>query len=223
MQKLQKLLESNPQILQDSTIDLALRRANMFSENLLQWNIAHNLSGANNNKQVESYIIDSLLPLCVISPFANCLDIGSGAGFPELIMALARPNVSFCLCEPRAKRVAFLSFIVQKLALKNVEILKTRIENLKNTKSSTQHFRFELITSRATMDTQRLIIATNDFKSKNGFWLFFKGSQSSEISNLASNLLQYDLLSNAQKIYAKDLDFARANGYNSERIYVYIS
>lgn len=228
MKNLQKLLESNLQILQDSTIDLALKRASMFSQTLLEWNATHNLSGAKNKSQVEANIIDSLLPLCVISPFKTCLDIGSGAGFPALIMALARPNVAFCLCEPRAKRVAFLSFVIQKLGLENVQIKKTRIENQKSIKSNMQDFqaRFELITSRATMETQRLIQATKDFKSNNGFWLFFKGSKSSDFGDLSCNLscnFTIDFLLNVKKIYAKDLDFSRTNGYNSERIYLYIS
>ena len=229
------LLESTPQILQDSTKECALKKASMFAQNLLEWNTTHNLSGAKNIAQVESNLMDSILPLSFVPPFSRCLDVGSGAGFPAVAMALCRPSVDFYLCEPRAKRVAFLSFISQKLGLKNIHIYKKRVESLidssissnpkssaqvcishKNLKSSAQDFSkfFPLITSRATMDTQSLIKATQNLLSPNGSWLFFKGSKSSDFSH---NIYK------ARHISAKDLDFALPKGYNSERIYLYIS
>lgn len=235
LENLETLFDSAPQILQDSTKENALKKAGIFAQNLLEWNTTHNLSGAKNIAQVESNIIDSLLPLSFVPHFSRCLDVGSGAGFPAVAMALCRPSVDFYLCEPRTKRVAFLSFIAQKLELKNLHIQKSRIESLidssissnnkssvqdstshKNLKSSTQDFSayFPIITSRATMDTQSLINATQNLLSPNGSWLFFKGSKSSDFSH---NLY------NVKHISAKDLDFALPKGYNSERIYLHIS
>lgn len=223
MQKLKKLLESAPQILQDTTQECALKRAKDFCQNLLVWNAAHNLSGAKQAAQVEANIIDSLLPLAFISPFSSCLDVGSGAGFPALVMALARPKVDFHLCEPRAKRVAFLSFIATKLGLENLHIHKSRIQSLVATqenlaKSSAKKARdFELITSRALMDSKSLILATREILEPNGHWLFFKGSQSGNFSDLG-----YDTLRVCARDLAKNLDFDCANSYNSERVYLYI-
>lgn len=221
MQKLKKLLESAPQILQDTTQECALERAKDFSQNLLMWNATHNLSGAKEVAQVEANIIDSLLPFVFISPFSSCLDVGSGAGFPAFIMALARPKVDFHLCEPRAKRVAFLSFVATRLGLENLHIHKSRIESLaKNlAQSSTKEvLGFELITSRALMDSKSLIVATQDMLEPNGHWLFFKGTQSSDFSDLSRVSMQVCAMD-----LAKNLDFGRANSYNSERIYLYIS
>lgn len=223
MQKLKKLLESAPQILQDTTQERALEMAKDFCQNLLAWNATHNLSGAKEAAQVEANIIDSLLPFVFISPFSSCLDVGSGAGFPALVMALARPKVDFHLCEPRAKRVAFLSFVATKLGLENLHIHKSRIEALvtaqNKAKSSTKKTQgFELITSRALMDSKSLILATQEILELNGHWLFFKGSQSGNFGDLG-----YDTLKVCARDLAKNLDFGCANSYNSERIYLYIS
>lgn len=224
MQKLKKLLESAPQILQDTTQECVLEKAKDFCQNLLVWNATHNLSGAKQDIQVEANIIDSLLPFAFISPFASCLDVGSGAGFPALVMALARPKVDFHLCEPRAKRVAFLSFVATKLGLENLHIHKSRIESLvamqtSKAKSSTNKMQgFEIITSRALMDSKSLILATQEILEPNGHWLFFKGSQSGDFGDLAYNTLRV-----CARDLAKNLDFAPANSYNSERIYLYIS
>lgn len=223
MQKLKKLLESAPQILQDTTQECALERAKDFCQNLLIWNATHNLSGAKQAAQVEANIIDSLLPFVSIPPFSSCLDVGSGAGFPALVMALARPKVDFHLCEPRAKRVAFLSFVATKLGLENLHIHKSRIQSLAATqknlvKSSIEKVQsFELITSRALMDSKSLILATREILEPNGHWLFFKGSQSSDFSDLTYNTVKL-----CARDLAKNLDFGSASSYNSERIYLYI-
>ena len=233
LQNLDTLFKSAPQILQDCTKERALSQASIFAQNLLEWNTTHNLSGAKNLAQVEANIIDSLLPLSFVEPFSRCLDVGSGAGFPAVAMAFCRPSVDFYLCEPRTKRVAFLSFIAQKLELKNLHIHKSRIESLpnssdfynliskdftshKNLKSNMQDVSafFPLITSRATMDTQSLINSTQNLLSPNGSWLFFKGSKSSDFSH---NFYK------TKRISAKDLDFTLPKGYNSERIYLHIS
>ena len=59
---------------------------------------------------------------------AQILDVGSGAGFPGLVLACALPEVRFTLVEPRQKRVVFLRHVIRTLGLTNVTVVEDRIE-----------------------------------------------------------------------------------------------
>jgi 16S rRNA (guanine527-N7)-methyltransferase len=58
------------------------------------------------------------------------VDVGSGAGLPGIVLAVARPDVSVVLVEPLARRTAFLTDVVADLGLKTVEVLRARAEQL---------------------------------------------------------------------------------------------
>ena len=76
---------------------------------LFQWNRVHNLTGpVSPADAVTRHLLDSLF----ISPFlrgTRALDIGSGAGFPGLPLAIARPDIDWTLLDNRVKRIGFLS------------------------------------------------------------------------------------------------------------------
>lgn len=59
-----------------------------------------------------------------------CADIGSGAGFPGIPMAILRPDIQMTLVEPRRKRASFLRSVVAELDLKHVEVLEARASQL---------------------------------------------------------------------------------------------
>jgi 16S rRNA (guanine527-N7)-methyltransferase len=57
------------------------------------------------------------------------IDFGSGAGFPGLVLAIARPQLDFCLVEPRRKRVAFLQTAAARLGLRNLRVVEGRLQD----------------------------------------------------------------------------------------------
>jgi 16S rRNA (guanine527-N7)-methyltransferase len=99
---------------------------------LESWNRIHRLVGASDrNWMVDNVILDSLLFLRVIPPWANTvLDIGSGAGIPGIPMKIVRPELSMVMAESRRKRASFLSTVVRALALRDVKVLHGRAESL---------------------------------------------------------------------------------------------
>lgn len=145
------------------------QKLDTFSQLLLEWNRVHNLGGNLDLQMIQEYITDSIYPLEFMKDFEKCMDIGSGAGFPAIPLAIKRPDKEFFLVEPRKKRCAFLQYICTELELFNVEICKTRIENLE------KEIQVDLITSRALMPTQDLITLSKRFLSQNGYFLFYKG------------------------------------------------
>ncbi len=140
-----------------------------YSALLLEWNKIHNLGGNLHQALVEEYIQDSIFPLQFIHPFSLCIDVGSGAGFPGMILAICRQESEFILVEPRKKRSAFLHYVAVELGLLNLKIEKCTIQDLKTTKKA------DLITSRALMPTRQLMMLTQDFLTDMGHFLFYKG------------------------------------------------
>lgn len=140
-----------------------------FISFLQEWGKVHNLSAELEREKIENNIIDSVYPLSFMHPGASFADIGTGAGYPGLILAMACPDSKAYLIEPRGKRVAFLTFVKNALGLDNVEVICNRVENVND-------LCVELITSRAVTNTALLLDLTQKIKNESTSFLFFKGS-----------------------------------------------
>ncbi len=82
---------------------------------------------------MEKHFIDSLTLLPALRQYGleqgvSLIDVGSGAGFPGLVLAAALPELTVTLVEPRQKRVSFLRHIIRILGLTNVQVTDQRIE-----------------------------------------------------------------------------------------------
>jgi 16S rRNA (guanine527-N7)-methyltransferase len=98
---------------------------------LLQFNTSMNLIGPMSRELIiAELILDSLVPAFVWPAGKTAVDVGSGAGLPGIPLAVAFPDVQFCLVEPRKKRAQFLKIAAHRLELKNVEVFEKRIEDL---------------------------------------------------------------------------------------------
>lgn len=69
-----------------------LQRCDIFIELLQKWGKVHNLSGSLKEEDIYENIIDSIYPLSFIDDFKSFADIGTGAGYPGLILAMAKPE-----------------------------------------------------------------------------------------------------------------------------------
>ncbi len=146
-------------------------KLDIFTQKLLEWNKVHNLTGAKTKEDVKKNIDDSLKGLKYLKgEYANALDIGTGAGFPGLILAIANPKTRWTLVEPRKKRASFLNYIKSLLDLDNVEVVMKRVEDMEPKK-------YDLITSRAVMKTKDLVDMASDFIYPDTTLLFYKGSE----------------------------------------------
>ncbi len=141
-----------------------------FKSELTKWNRIHNLTGAKDEKTLDSFIFDAIYPLSFISAPKTLLDIGTGAGFPGLVLAMALPQTQVTLAEPLSKRASFLQFVKAKLHLTNVKVERKRAEELPPQI-------FELITSRAVTDTSLLLQISEKLRDENTKLLFYKGEK----------------------------------------------
>jgi 16S rRNA (guanine527-N7)-methyltransferase len=140
-----------------------------FKTFLQQWGKVHNLSAELEDEKIEKNIVDSVYALSFIEPLTSFADIGTGAGYPGLILAMANPKAKAYLIEPRAKRVAFLTFIKNTLQLHNVEVICNRVEYV-------QDIKVDMITSRAVTNTALLLDLTQNITQEHTSFLFYKGS-----------------------------------------------
>ncbi|MBM9536936.1 16S rRNA (guanine(527)-N(7))-methyltransferase RsmG [Desulfobulbus alkaliphilus] len=114
----------------------ALERLLLYLAELVKWNRRINLIARDTREEqiIETHFLDSLtlLPFLLEQRQApqHLLDVGSGAGFPGLVLATVLPEVRFTLAEPRAKRVSFLRHLIRTLRLTNTEVHAERIEAL---------------------------------------------------------------------------------------------
>jgi 16S rRNA (guanine527-N7)-methyltransferase len=97
-------------------------------------------------------------------------DVGSGAGLPGLVLAIARPDVSFVLIEPMERRVAWLTEQVDELGLANVSVVRDRAEDAHLTAPLDQ------VTARAVSAFRKLIPLTAPLLRPGGELVLMKGA-----------------------------------------------
>jgi 16S rRNA (guanine527-N7)-methyltransferase len=141
-----------------------------YKEHLFKWNKIHNLTGAKDENTLNEFIYDAVFPVSFLPKVDSLMDIGTGAGFPGMILAFALPDTHITLVEPLTKRASFLQFIKADLKLSNVTVVKKRVEQM-------EPKIFDIITSRAVTDTDMLLNLSQNFRDENSLLLFYKGEK----------------------------------------------
>lgn len=116
--------------------ETALSRLETYHDMLLDWNTRMDLTSVSADRMAARHFLDSLLPLKasgLIPEEGRLIDVGTGAGFPGLPLAIARPSLQVTLLEAQGKRCQFLQAVCQALGLENVTIINDRAENLGRT------------------------------------------------------------------------------------------
>ncbi len=130
-----------------------------------------NLVSASSLEQVwQRHIVDSAqllshVPRETTSPW---LDLGTGAGFPGLVIAALRPDTEILLVESRARRIDWLTRVVEELALPCAQVVGSRLE-LVTTR------RFAVVSARAFAPLDRLLELSARFSTTDTLWLLPKG------------------------------------------------
>ena len=127
----------------------------LYLQELMRWSAKVSLTGLTTERDlISKHFLDSLAALKLTKPDSalihpgpspRVLDVGTGAGFPGLVLKLQDPELTVTLLEPSQKKAAFLHHMIGLLGLAGVAVLITRIEDLKPGQASP----FDLVTSRA--------------------------------------------------------------------------
>ena len=154
-----------------------------------QWNRAYNLTAV---RGVDNMLTHHVLDSIALLPYINgtdCLDVGSGAGLPGLILALARPQHSWCLLDSNSKKVRFLKQAVLELKIGNVRVVHTRIEDFH------PQSRFTTIVSRALRPAPAFYAQVVPFLREKGRVIVMKGTRPEpELQGLAEAGIPFDVV-----------------------------
>jgi 16S rRNA (guanine527-N7)-methyltransferase len=131
------------------------------------------------------HVLNSGLLAELIQPGDKVVDVGSGAGLPGIPMAIAVPEAHFTLVEPMERRSNWLASVVQELGLENVEVIRSRAEDLERTD-------FTVATARAVAALDKLLRLLTPLirGSKSGTVLAMKGSKAPEEIQLAAKRME---------------------------------
>jgi 16S rRNA (guanine527-N7)-methyltransferase len=143
-----------------------------YAAMLADWQTRMNLVGPSTLSMVwERHFADSAQLLALSGPGKSWLDIGAGAGFPGLVIALLDPEAQLTLVESITKKCRFLSEVVEKLALSGrVKVENRRVETLPRLK-------FDIITARALAALEQLFDWGLDYAGSGTHWLLPKGAR----------------------------------------------
>ena len=159
-----------------------------YFELLVEKNKVMNLTGITEENEVyEKHFYDSLLFSFDIDFSGKTLiDVGTGAGFPGLVLAICYPNLKVTLLEPLNKRCVFLSEVVTALGLQNVEIVNQRSEDY----SKNNREKFDYATARAVARLNMLLELVMPLVKVNGTFIALKGRMGYEEVNEAKRALE---------------------------------
>ena len=146
-----------------------LARLKAYADILADWNALHNLVARSTLPDLwHRHLLDSAQLAPLIPPEARTLaDLGSGAGFPGLVLAALRPGLSVSLHEATTKKCAFLRAAADRMGLA-VTIENARMEDM-------PHRSFDVVTARACAPLPQLLGYAQGFVGPNTVCLFLKG------------------------------------------------
>ena len=157
-----------------------------YAIELMAWNRKKNLTAIKDPEEIaEKHFIDSAVLAKAIPLGASLLDIGSGGGFPGIVLKVIKPSLSVTLLDSSLKKINFLKHIIRTLGLENIQALHIRGEDLvaKNNFSNS----FDVITSRAFSSLDKFITMAIPLLSERGIILAMKGDNiSGEVEALDS-------------------------------------
>ena len=155
---------------------------------LLEWNEKMNLTAITEpNEIILKHFVDSLTILNEINNNSKVVDVGTGAGFPGIPLSIANESLKITLVDSLNKRLIFLQEVIEKLELKNVEIMHSRAEDFGQNKKYRENFDFA--TSRAVANLSTLSEYLIPLVKINGKCICMKASDVEEEINQAKNAI----------------------------------
>lgn len=155
---------------------------------LVETNKTTNLTRITNKEEVYlKHFYDSLTITKVITlTNQKIIDIGSGAGFPGLVLKIIYKDLDITLLDSSQKRIDFLNKVIKELNLKKIKTVHQRIEDYKEE-------RFDIVTSRAVAKTNTLLELSCNLAKINGYYIFLKGNIEEELKDSKNAIKELNL------------------------------
>lgn len=164
-----------------------LNKLDTYATMLIEYNKKFNLTAITKKEDIYlKHFYDSLTITKAIDLNKNLkiLDIGTGAGFPGLVLKIFFPNIELTLLDSNNKKILFLNEVIKELDLKHVTCIHSRAEELPN---NYKEF-FDLVTSRAVAHLRILTELAMPYLKVNGLFIPLKGNIELELQESISTI-----------------------------------
>lgn len=185
-----------------------LAKLDLYSDLLIQYNEKFNLTAITNKEDIYvKHFLDCLYLCKYLDSTKNLLDIGSGAGFPGVIIKIFYPEMNITLLEPNNKKVMFLNAIKKQLDLSKLEIINQRSEDyVKDNRG-----KYDFVTARAVAPLNILLELAIPLLKVNGTFIAMKGPKGNQelqqsqnalklLSCVANDTIQYSIKDNTRQL-----------------------
>ena len=165
-----------------SITDKQLEQLNEYYKALVEWNKKINLTSITDEKDVYlKHFYDSLTLFKEydLTKDISLCDVGTGAGFPGIVLKIVFPNLKITLVDSLQKRLNFLDYVIKLLGLKDVELVHERMEYY----SKQNEEKFDIITSRAVAKVKILVEISFKALKISGHLILMKASFEEELSD----------------------------------------
>lgn len=155
--------------------EIQIKQLELYYNLLIEYNKVMNLTGITEHDEVYLKHYYDSLTICKIIDINNVktlCDIGTGAGFPGIVLKIVFPHLHITLVDSLNKRIKFLEEVIDKLKLEHIEVIHNRIEDY----AKTNREKFDLVTARAVAPTNILLEYAIPLVKINSYFIAMKGT-----------------------------------------------
>ena len=166
-----------------------INNLNRYYELLVEYNKVMNLTGITEKEEVYlKHFYDSLTIVKEVdlSKEESLCDIGTGAGFPGLVLKIVFPNLKVTLLDSLNKRIEFLKTVIKELNLKDIEVIHTRAEEY----ALENRNKFDVTTARAVAHLSVLLEYAIPLTKENKYFIALKANVTEELQEIDNALLK---------------------------------
>ncbi len=153
---------------------LQLTQLEKYAQLLVEWNEKMNLTAITDTEGIAvKHFLDSITALSTGKVGKKVIDVGTGAGFPGLVLKIVKPEIELTLLDSLNKRLTFLKAVCDELGLENVELVHSRAED--GGANRAYRAKFDTVVSRAVANMTTLSEWCIPFLKEGGSFLALKG------------------------------------------------
>ena len=160
----------------------------LYSELLKEWNKKMNLTAIIDDEGIAvKHFLDSMTAICTQKVQGRVIDVGTGAGFPGMVLKIVKPDISLTLLDSLKKRLVFLENVKEKLKENDIELVHSRAED--GGQNRLYREKFDTAVSRAVANMTTLCEWCLPFVKVGGYFLALKGPAADEELNAAKKTI----------------------------------
>lgn len=150
-----------------------------YASLLKEWNTKMNLTAIDDDEGIAiKHFLDSMSALCTGKVKGKVIDVGTGAGFPGLVLKIAKPDISLTLLDSLNKRLTFLKAVLDETDIADTELVHSRAED--GGQNRMYREKFDTVVSRAVANMTKLSEWCLPFVKVGGYFLALKGPAADE-------------------------------------------